>query len=311
MRLRTASCVLAFLCLLLGSAQAGSLSYCEPNRKLEAAELDRMIRVAGIVKRELEATGQPVALVSRSGLSLSLLGQRYSHAGVSSRDNTVTPWAVRQLYFACSEEAPRLFDQGMTGFVMGVHNDGEGYISIVTLPAEASRLLDAAARDNSTALALLSPDYSANAYAEGLRYQNCNQWLAELLAAAWDRDHDREGQPLSRAQAQAWLRAQGYVPTELELWPPLLAFGRFLSYLHFDDHPPELLQQGKLRVSLPEGIERFARQRWPTAQRVEICYTPSQVVIHKGWDAMPGGCVPREGDTVIALVPDLPTAPAY
>ena len=301
MRLRTASVMLAFLFLLLGSAHAGSLSYCEPNRQLEPAELDRMIRVAGIVKRELEASGQPVALVSRSGLSLSLLGQRYSHAGVSSRDNTVTPWAVRQLYFACSEEAPRLFDQGMTGFVMGVYNDGEGYISIVTLPAEASHLLDAAARNNSTALALLSPDYSANAYAEALRYQNCNQWLAELLAAAWA----GEEQPLSRAQAQAWLRAQAYEPTELQLWPPLIAFGRLLSYLHFDDHPPELLQQGKLRVSLPEGIERFARQRWPQAQRVEICYTPSQVVIHRGWEAMAGGCVAHEGDTVVAL--DVPT----
>ncbi len=188
MRLRTASITLAFLCLLSGPAWAGSLSYCEPNRRLEPAELDRMIRVAGIVKRELEASGQPVALVSRSGLSLSLLGQRYSHAGVSSRDNAVTPWAVRQLYFACSEERARIFDQGMIGFLMGVHNDGEGYISIVTLPAEASRLLDAAARNNSTALALLGTDYSANAYAEALRYQNCNQWLAELLAAAWAGD---------------------------------------------------------------------------------------------------------------------------
>ncbi len=305
MRLRPASVALAFSCLLLGPAQAGSLSYCEPQRRLEPAELDRMIRVAGIVRAELEASGQNVALVARSGLSLGLLGQRYSHAGVSSRDNAVSPWAVRQLYFACSEERARIFDQGMIGFLMGVHNDGEGYISIVTLPAEASRRLDATARDNTVALALLGEDYSANAYADALRYQNCNQWLAELLAAAWADDM----QAPTRAQAQDWLRTQGYAPTELRLWWPLLALGRLISHLHFDDHPTDLLQQGRLRVSLPEGIERFARSRWPTAQRVEICYTPNRVVIRRGWEPQADGCVASAQDTVITLAPDTPAPP--
>lgn len=305
MRLPLASILLAFLCLL-GPAHADSLRYCDPQRSMEPAGLERMLRVADVVKAELEASGQPVALVSRSGLALGLLGQRYSHAGVSRRDHEASPWAVRQLYYACEEARPHIFDQGMTGFVMGVHNDTEGYLSIVTLPDEASQQLHAAVRDPQLALALLAEDYSANAYPYALRYQNCNQWLVELLASAWD----LSPQAPSRARAQAWLQAEGYAPTELQLWRPVLAFGRLLSYLHFDDHPPALLDQGRLQLSLPPGIEQFARQRWPQAQRVEICYTQSQVVIRRGWDDVASGCIAREGDTVLLLAsqpPELPT----
>ncbi len=299
MRLSPASVLLAFLCLF-GSAHAGSLRYCDPQRSIGPAGLERMLRVADVVKTELEASGQPVALVSRSGLALGLLGQRYSHAGISRRDHEASPWAVRQLYYACDEARPRIFDQGMTGFVMGVHNDAEGYLSLVTLPDEASRLLHAAVRDPQRALALLADDYSANAYPYALRYQNCNQWLVELLASAWD---PSPAAP-SRARAQAWLQAQGYTPTELQLWRPVLAFAHLLSHLHFDDHPSALLDQGRLQLSLPQGIEQFARQRWPEARRVEVCYTATRVVVRRGWEAIAEGCVPGAGDVVIQLAPE-------
>lgn len=294
MRLLLASVMLAFLCL---PAQASSLNYCDPSHALDTASQDRMIRVAAIVKRELEATGQPAALVSRSGLALGWLGERYSHAGVSSRASSNAPWSVRQLYFSCDEQRPRIFDQGMSGFVLGVHDAAEGYLSIVTLPPEAARRLDEAARHNATALALLGPDYSANAYPYATRYQNCNQWLAELLAAAWA----DSPVPLNRQQAQDWLLTQGYRPAELQVWWPVLAVARLFPWLYFDDHPHALLSEGKVQVSLPPALEQMARKLWPEAQRMEICYTPTHVVIHRGWDNIADGCVARQGDTVIAL----------
>ena len=70
----------------------------------------------------LEASGQAVALVARSGLDLDRFAVRYSHAGVSLRDSPNTPWSVRQLYFACEERAPRLYDQGLAGFVQGTRD---------------------------------------------------------------------------------------------------------------------------------------------------------------------------------------------
>ena len=33
------------------------------------------------------------------------------------------------------------------------------------------------------AVGLLAANYSANAYAYGLHFENCNQWLVELLAS--------------------------------------------------------------------------------------------------------------------------------
>ena len=52
-------------------------------------------------------------------------------------------------------------------------------------PAECRSALERAARDNRQALSLLGATYSANAYPFSLQYQNCNQWVAEMLAAAW------------------------------------------------------------------------------------------------------------------------------
>ena len=297
MRQPTASIVLAFLCLLGLPAGATSLNYCDPGQSPDPSAQDRLIRVAAIVKRELEATGQQAALVSRSGLSLSWIGQRYSHAGVSSRASANAPWSVRQLYYACDEQRPRIFDQGMSGFVLGANDASEGYVSIVTLPTEATLSLDETVRSNATALSLLGADYSANAYPYSTLYQNCNQWLAELLAAAWSTAPTRP----DREQAQAWLQAQGYQPTELQLWRPVLGVARLLSWLHFNDHPDALLSKGTLRVSMPSSLEQFVRQLWPDAKRTEVCYTTAHVVIHQGWDSIPDGCKAREGDRVIAL----------
>ena len=86
------------------------------------------------MKAELDQSGAQMALVSRSGLALQRLDQRYSHAGVSLKASDNTPWSVRQLYYACDEQRPRLFDQGMSGFVMGANDPDEGYLSIVLLP---------------------------------------------------------------------------------------------------------------------------------------------------------------------------------
>ena len=55
---------------------------------------------------------------------------------------------------------------------------------MLLLPAAEAAQLEQAALDRRRALGLLGASYSANAYAFGLRHQNCNQWLAELLASA-------------------------------------------------------------------------------------------------------------------------------
>lgn len=291
----------ALLCAALAAApaQASSLDYCDGGTEPNAALQDRLLQVAAIVRDALNQSGQSLALVSRSGLALQRLGQRYSHAGVSLKSSPNTPWSVRQLYFACDEKRPRIFDQGMSGFVLGVNDANEGYVSIVLLPTEAAAPLERAALDDHTALQLLGATYSANAYAFSQRYQNCNQWLAEMLAIAWGQLAPQDN---PRGAAQQWLADQSYQPTVFNVaWQPLMWLAARLRWLHSDDHPQSDLDAAQFRVSMPQSIERFVQQRHPEATRIEICYTPHQVIVRRGWEPIAEGCLAAPGDTVITL----------
>lgn len=299
---------LAWVALAATSAQASSLNDCDGGAEPSAALQDRLLQVAAIVKAELDQSGQSLALVSRSGLALQRLGQRYSHAGVSLKASPNTPWSVRQLYFACDEKRPRIFDQGISGFVLGVNDTNEGYVSIVLLPAEAAAPLERAALDDRQSLQLLGTRYSANAYAFGQYYQNCNQWLAEMLASAWG---NLAMQDNPRSAAQQWLADQNYQPTVFHVgWQPLMWLAARLRWLHSDDHPTRDLDAAQFRVSMPQSIEGFVHLRNPDATRIEVCYTTTQVVVHHGWESIAAGCQPGANDTVIGLVGNPATEPA-
>ncbi len=286
-----------------GAAQAGALRFCDRPAELSADQQDKLFRFGSIIKAELERSGQSVALIARSGLDLSRFGVRYSHAGLSLKASENTAWSVRQLYYACDERKPRIYDQGMSGFVLGLEAPEIGYVSVVFLPPAEGAALERAALSNRQTLQLLGATYSANAYPFSQRYQNCNQWVIELLAAAWGRlGADPDDAQAQRAQAQAWLRSQGYRPSELAVNSrPLMWAGAFIPWLHNDDHPPEDIAQMTYRVSMPASIEAFVQAQVPGATRVEFCHTDRYVVVRRGWELIPEGCEPGAQDTVIAL----------
>ncbi|MBT9523847.1 MAG: DUF2145 domain-containing protein [Rhizobacter sp.] len=296
---RGAAALLLGLFVLSTSGHAASLRFCDRPLALNAAQKDKLFRLGGVIKAELEASGQTVALMSRSGLDLGRFGQRYSHAGFSLKNSPDTPWAIRQLYYACDEKRPRIFDQGVSGFLLGTEDPAIGYVSVVFMPAAESERLERAARDNRQALSLLGATYSANAYAFSLQYQNCNQWVAEMLAAAWG------ALPLDdsvRASAQRWLQDKGYVPSLIDVGDRILmGLASFMPWLHSDDHPSENLRQAHYRISMPASIESFIQQTVPGATRLEFCHTDQHIVIHRGWAPIAEGCVAGAGDTVVAL----------
>jgi hypothetical protein len=145
----------------------------------------RRCSIAALVRAALERQRRRAWRSWRAqGLDLARFGQRYSHAGLSLRESAASP-AVRQLYYACDERRSRVFDQGMAAFVLGTDDPAQGFVSVVLPGPQAAHALARAALDDALALRLLGAAYSANAHAFASRYQNCNQWVAEMLAAAW------------------------------------------------------------------------------------------------------------------------------
>ncbi|TQK07389.1 DUF2145 domain-containing protein [Herbaspirillum sp. SJZ107] len=287
------------LCASAG-AWAGIPTFCDRSNNINAEDQDRVLQFAAVAKQELERSGARVALISRAGLDLSRFNLLYSHAGIALKEST-GPWAVRQLYYACDESRPRLFDQGMAGFALGADAPQRGHISLLFLPDEDSTLLEQAARDKRLALALLAGQYSANAYAFSTRYQNCNQWVAELLASAWG---GLQGEDGTRAHAQAWLRDQGYRAGPIKVPSHWMMFaGQFVPLVHVGDHPLDDLHALSLQVSVPASIEDFVHSRAPRTQRVELCHDRSRIVVHRGWEQLGADCTPMAGDEVIELAP--------
>ncbi|WP_440534146.1 DUF2145 domain-containing protein [Variovorax sp. YR566] len=288
----------AFLALAGGVAHAASSQFCDRAKPLTAGQQDRLLRFTAVVQEALSNTGSDAVLISRSGLDLSRFHIRYSHAAIAWKAADGT-WSARQLYYACDEGHPRLYDQGLAGFVMGIDDSALGYVSIVALPSEAAQALRGAALDTPRALHLLAARYSANAYPFSLRYQNCNQWVMELLAVAWGELPD--GDDL-RERAQQWLREAPYKPEPVDVGSHALVFASsFVPLLHLDDHPQDDIYALKLRVSLPSTVEAFVREQRPASERIELCHDSRQVVVHRSWEPVFDGCQPTGGDRVVLL----------
>ena len=271
-----------------------SADWCDRPRVHDARQQDRLLRFAGIVREALATSGNSVAIVSRTGMDLERIGVRFSHAGVAMRSDDEGSWTVRQLYYACDEARPRLFDQGLAGFLFNTEEPLVGHVSIVFPGSEAATLLERTARDDRRSLRLLAARYSANAYPFSVRYQNCNQWVIELLATGWGSLVD--GDDL-RERAQAWLGLHGYDPAPLVLDSWWLKAAATLSPLvHQDDHPEGERDGLEVRLSLPESIEAFVRKRDPQATRIELCHAAGRVVMRRGWEPIEKGCIAMPGD---------------
>ena len=288
------------------AAHALSLDFCDRPREPSADQRDILLRFGAIVRDEIAASGSPAALIARSGLDLHRLDVRYSHAAVALKDNEGRPWSVRELYFSCDEHRPRVYDEGLTGFLMGTDDPDTGYISLVFLPPERAEPLRATAVDKHHALGVLGASYSANAYPFSTLHQNCNQWVMELLAEAWGAgDASTDSDADARTRAQAWLRGQGYLPTVFTVSAhPMTWLPELVPWLSNDDHPPHEIAHNRYNVSMPSSIETFVQAKVPGARRVEICHAGRRVVLHRGWDDVAEGCVPGAGDQTLELAAD-------
>lgn len=290
---------LTLLALLSGvrAALAGPI-LCGLPPEPDASAQRRFLHISAAVRAALERHPQAaVALVARDGTDLSRWGLRHSHAGLALRAHPRGPWTVRQLYYDCESGAPRVFDQGLAGFAHGSRLPDRGFLSLTLLPGEAALALESAALDDAAALGLLHQRYSANAYAFSERYQNCNQWLAELMALAW-------GGARTRGAAQAWLREAGYEAQVVDVgWLGWLWLSRLSPWLHLDDHPEEDRARARLRISLPQALHDWLVRRHDTAVHLQVCWQGERLVLRHDARPLPADCAVDAGDEVVALPP--------
>jgi hypothetical protein len=309
--------LLAAFLATTATCRANSLEVCDKPAEFSAAQKDQLLRFTAVVKEALAGSGHDVALVARSGLDLRRIDVRYSHEGVLLRDDLGAGWSVRELYYSCDDRKPRLFDEGLAGFLMGTDDPATSWVSIVFLPPAPAATLRHAAADRRQALGVLGSTYSANAYPFSTLFQNCNQWVIELLADALGRpsvgDDDAGTAPpadpadetAARARAQRWLRQQGYRPTVFTVSAhPMMWLADLMPWMSNADHPADELAHNRYNVSMPSSVETFVQAKVPGATRLEICHAGPRVVVHAGWDDVAEGCVAGPDDQVIELTSD-------
>lgn len=293
-RLRRA--LLLAICLFVAPAARAGLDLCGLPPEPDAAEQRRLLHVSAALRATLQRMPDAgVALVARDGTDLQRWGIRFSHAGLAMREHPRGPWTVRQLYYDCEGGRPRVFDQGLAGFLHGSREPDRGALSVLVLPAQAAHDLQAVALDAEAATSLLHSRYSANAHAFSERYQNCNQWLAELMALAW-------GGARTRTAAQQWLRESGYEAQRVEVgWRGWLWLAHLSPWLHLDDHPVADLEQGRLRISLPEGLQDWLETREPRPVRLQLCWREQTVVIRRDTAPLSAECVAGPADEQVLI----------
>lgn len=217
---------------------------CTPHAP-QAANVVRSLDLAERTRQALEASGAQVVLLARAGQDLSRWGLAWSHVGWAYRGEG--GWRVVHKLNACGNAEASIYRQGLGEFFLDDPFDYRaGYA--VPVPALQAQLLPLL-QDNGRAARLHQRDYSMVAYPWAQRYQQSNQWAIETLALA--------ARPAlqTRAQAQAWLQLEGYVPGLLQVDAFTRLGARVGSpNIAFDDHPDGERYAGRIRTVTADSV---------------------------------------------------------
>ena len=251
---------LACLALLGGTVQAGQT--CSENPPT-AETLQKAFRLALKTRDALEASGAEVALIGRVGQDLSKYRLRYSHLGFAWRDHPQGRWLVVHELNQCGTAVSDLFNEGLANFFL---DDLFAWEAMIVVPGEEMQKKIAASLREGRFVRLHEPSYNMLAYPFSTRYQNSNQWALEVVA-----DAVGPGPLSGRAEAQQWLKANGYAPTTLEI-PAMTRLGgrMFRANIAFDDHPSERRWAGQIDTVTVESVFAFVTARDPASKRVLV-----------------------------------------
>jgi hypothetical protein len=247
-----------FLLLLLFRGPAHAGQFCNQQPPSPEA-LRQSLQLAFKTQEVLENSGATVALIGRVGVDLSAYGLRYSHSGIVWRDHPHGRWTVIHELNQCATDRSHLFDEGLGNFFLDSPFAYEALLVILSpdLQQKLVRTLVGPLPDQ-----LHQPAYSMIANPWKIRYQNSNQWLLEVLAAAFAAPDEVH----SRTDAQQWLLRNEYHPTTISLSAVQRLGARlFSANVQFDDHSLADRIAGRYQVVTVESVARFLHHREPQA----------------------------------------------
>lgn len=253
----------AALLLATASAQAGQrCDAVRPSPQDVRRGLDLALRAA----HALEASGGQVAIIGRAGQDLSAHRLRYSHIGIAYREvqpDGVARWLVVHKLNHCGSSMAGVHRQGLGEFFMDQPHRYEARIAVLDPALQAG--LRPWVQDSFKLGRMHEPSYNMLAYPWSTRYQQSNQWVLEVLASATD--------PLvyNRAQAQVWLRQQGYRPTTVHI-PAMKRLGAQVTSgnIAFDDHPTHLRFSGRIETVTADSVFDWLSRAYPKTQHIEL-----------------------------------------
>ena len=239
-------CGVALVGLALAwSAQAGSLAqrFCDGDGShLSAAEQDRLLRFAAVVRQRLNQASEPVALISRSGLRLQRWGVRYSHAGFAVRDHRDGAWTVVHLLNECGTDRSALFAEGLMNFYLD--DLARDDTRITWIEPETAAALAGLMADERALMRLHRPRYNLLSPPGSQRSQNSTSWVLEVLDAATPRHASRS--PMRGTPAGAGER---FRPSTIRIaYGKRIVGGLFASNIDFSEHPVATRLSGRYPV---------------------------------------------------------------
>jgi len=250
-------------------AQSGICKERYPTVAAEAAMFD----VAWTASERLDALDDvDVVLAARGGQDLSRYGLRHSHLALLMRGDD-GHWRAFHLLNRCRTDSSRLYREGLVNFIgeTGGHTDLRiGVPNAATRAALKAMLTEPAIQ----ARVLHEPRYNVVAYPFATEFQNSNQWVLEVLAAALAQvDGDRP--IVNRSQAQQWLQAHGYLPSKLHLGlGKRLGARLFVANATTTDHPAGERISGNYSVVTVESVFDFLRQQDRLQRELSIPHVP-------------------------------------
>ncbi|WP_256079218.1 DUF2145 domain-containing protein [Massilia sp. YIM B04103] len=249
---RVAACAL-IAAAFAAPAQAGQS--CE-DRPMTPAALSEAMGTGRMLMGELNDSGSDVVLIGRQGQDLSKYRVKYTHLGIAFRAAPNQPWRVYELLNECGTGSSELWMDGLANFFLDDPFTLDS-IMLVPPPRVAARLAESL-RSPALLHGLHEPKYNMVAYPFSTKYQNSNQWVLEVVAAAMSSDVKVQ----NREQAQSWLKLAGYEPTELHIGPLTRLGGRIVkANIAFDDHPSALRFSDRINAATVDSIAAFLRKR--------------------------------------------------